>query len=80
MRVPVVGDENISGFDHARADVAVHVQHRHDGAIWADQGTGLDHQVALRVVLVLGRHRAMERQQHAVHRQGVAQPRQETLT
>ena len=63
------GQQGVGAAHHRGGNVGVQVEGTHHRGCRADQGAYRADQVALRVADVLGRGGAVQRQQHAVHRQ-----------
>ena len=79
VRVGLDADQQIGLLDHQRGDVGVAVQGGHEHDLVADRLADGGQQIALTVVKVLGRARAVELNEDAVDRPGLAQLREKTV-
>ena len=73
MRVGVIDDGDVAVLEHALGEHAVQIERDDDGDALAKDGPRLLEQVALGVVLALGRHRAVQAEIGAVDGSGGAQ-------
>ncbi len=80
VRILLAGDQHGARIDHGGAEIAVQVQQRADRQLGPDQGAHRLQQVALAVRIALGQHRAMQSQQHGIHRQRGLQVGEQLVT
>ena len=73
MRVGVIDDGDVAVLEHALGEHAVQIERYDDGDALAEDGPRLLEQIALGVVLALGRHRAVQAEIGAIDRAGGAQ-------
>ena len=69
VRILLEGHQHVGLFDHRRAQVVVRVELGADHHLRPDDGAHALQQVALAVVVAVGDHRAVQAEQHHVHRQ-----------
>ena len=74
MRCRMVADQRAGLLDHLVRDVGVQIERGDQRQIQADRRAGGAQDLAGCVFAALGRHRAMQYQQHAVERPGATQP------
>ena len=66
VRIRAVGDEPIAAIDHRARDIGVQIEARHDGDPRSHDAADTTQKLAFAVVQVLGDHRPMEIEIHAI--------------
>ena len=79
VRILLEGHQHVGLFDHRCAQVVVRVEFGADHHLRPDDGAHALQQVALAVVVAVGDHRAVQAEQHHVHRQRGAQVGQQLV-
>ena len=69
MRIGVKADDHVGQLGHLRRNVGVQIECRDDGRVATDEFSHRQYEFALGVLMLLGHHRAMQIEKHAVDRQ-----------